>query len=49
MTTNQPRDEVSERLALARHARRLDLQIARRFHTELAIAARRQLRAYATR
>ena len=49
MTTNQLHDEVRDRLALARHARRLDLQIARRFHTELALAARRQLRAYATR
>lgn len=39
------RDELADRLALARHARRHGLQIARRFHVEVALEARRQLRA----
>jgi len=36
--------EIRDRLALARHARRRGLQVARRWHVELALDARRQLR-----
>lgn len=41
--------EIRDRLALARHAKRRGLKIARIWHVELALEARRQLRAYATR
>jgi len=39
------RDEIRDRLDLARDCRELGLQVARRFHLTLALAARRQLRA----
>jgi hypothetical protein len=42
---NTLHQEIQDRLTLARHARRLGLQIARRFHVEIALDARRQLRA----
>jgi hypothetical protein len=38
------RDELRDRRALARHARRHGLRVARLFHLEIAIAARRRLR-----
>lgn len=41
--------EIRDRLALARHAKRRGLKIARIWHVELALDARRQLRAYAAR
>jgi hypothetical protein len=41
---NTLHQEIQDRLALARHARRLGLQIARRFHVEIALDARRKLR-----
>ena len=49
MTIHELRQEIRDRLALARHARRHGLQVARRWHVELAIEARRQLRAFADR
>lgn len=41
--------EIRDRLALARHAKRRGWRFARVWHVELALDARRQLRAYATR
>lgn len=38
------RAEIRDRLALSRHARRLGLRVARRFHLEFALSARRSLR-----
>ena len=49
MTIHELHEEIRDRLALARHARRHGLRIARRWHVELALDARRQLRAYAGR
>jgi hypothetical protein len=49
MTIHELHEEIRDRLALARHARRHGLRIARRWHVELALDARRQLRAYAPR
>lgn len=39
------REEIADRLTLARIARRRGLQVARRFHVEFALAARKSLRA----
>lgn len=39
------REELADRLALARHARRRGLRLARLWHIEVALKARRQLRA----
>jgi len=44
MTTHELHQEIRDRLALARHARRRGLQVARRWHVELALDARRELR-----
>jgi hypothetical protein len=44
MTRIDLHQEIRDRLALARHARRHGLNIARRFHVELALAARAELR-----
>ena len=49
MTIHELHEEIRDRLALARHARRHGLRIARRWHVELALDARRQLRAFAPR
>ena len=49
MTNHELHQEIRDRLALARHARRRGLQVARRWHVELALDARRQLRAFAAR
>jgi hypothetical protein len=49
MTIHELHEEIRDRLALARHARRRGLKVARRWHVELALDARRQLRAFASR
>ena len=49
MTIHELHEEIRDRRALARHAKRLGLCIARLWHVELALDARRQLRAYAGR
>jgi hypothetical protein len=49
MTIHELHEEIRDRRALARHARRHGLRIARRWHVELALDARRQLRAFAPR
>ena len=41
--------EIRDRLALARHAKRHGLKVARFWHVQLAITARAELRHYATR
>jgi len=38
------RQELRDRLTLARHAKRHGLRVARMFHLELAISARRMIR-----
>jgi len=43
MTTDL-HSEIRDRLALARHARRMGKPNARRWHIEQAVAARRELR-----
>jgi hypothetical protein len=49
MTIHELHQEIRDRLALARHAKRRGLKVARLWHVELALDARRQLRAFATR
>ena len=49
MTIHELHEEIRDRLALARHAKRRGLRIARLWHVELALDARRQLRAFADR
>ena len=49
MTIHELHQEIRDRRALARHARRHGLQVARRWHVECALDARRQLRAFADR
>lgn len=49
MTIHELKEEIRDRLALARHAKRRGWRFARVWHVELALDARRQLRAYATR
>ena len=48
MTTDL-HQEIRERLALARHARRMGKPNARRWHVQQALDARAELRAYAVR
>jgi len=49
MTIHELHEEIRGRRALARHAKRRGLRIARLWHVELALDARRQLRAFAAR
>ena len=49
MSTHELHQEIRDRLSLARHARRRGLKVARLWHVELALEARRQLRAFADR
>lgn len=49
MTIHELRQEIRDRRALARHAKRRGLKIARAWHVQLALNARAELRAYATR
>jgi hypothetical protein len=49
MTIHELHEEIRYRRALARHAKRHGLKVARLWHVELALNARRQLRAFATR
>ena len=44
MTTADLHLEIRDRLALARHARRMGKPNARRWHVEAALAARAELR-----
>ncbi len=44
MNRDDLHEEIRDRLALARHARRMGKQIARRWHVETALAARTELR-----
>ena len=49
MTTTELREEIRERRALARHARRMGKHNARRWHVQLALNARAELRYYSGR
>jgi hypothetical protein len=49
MTIHELRQEIRDRRALARHAKHYGLRVARRWHVELALDSRRQLRAFAAR
>ena len=49
MTIHELHQEIRDRLSLARHAKSRGLRIARLWHVELALDARRQLRAFADR
>jgi hypothetical protein len=49
MTIHELHEEIRGRRALARHAKRHGLKVARLWHVELALDARRQLRAFANR
>jgi len=49
MTIHELHEEIRGRRALARHAKRHGLKVARLWHVELALDARRQLRAFAVR
>ena len=49
MTIHELHEEIRDRRALARHAKRYGLKVARLWHVQLALAARAELRAYATR
>ena len=49
MTIHELNEEIRGRRALARHAKRQGLKIARVWHVQLALTARAELRAYATR
>jgi hypothetical protein len=49
MTIHELHEEICGRRALARHAKRHGLKVARLWHVELALDARRQLRAFAAR
>ena len=44
-----PHQEIRDRLALARHAKRQGLKVARLWHVQLALNARAELRYYAGR
>ena len=44
MTTTELKEEIRERRALARHARRHGLKVARRWHVQQALDARAELR-----
>jgi len=41
-----PHQEIRDRLALARHAKRQGLKVARAWHVQLALDARAKLRFY---
>jgi hypothetical protein len=43
---NDPHQEIRDRLALARHAKRQGLKVARAWHVQLALDARAKLRFY---
>ena len=49
MTTTELKEEIRDRLALARHARRMGKLNARRWHIQQALNARAELRYYAGR
>jgi hypothetical protein len=49
MTIHELHEEIRDRRALARMARRKGWRFARLWHVELALDARRQLRAFASR
>lgn len=49
MTIHELHEEIRDRRALARHARRRGWRFARLWHVELALDARAELRHYATR
>jgi hypothetical protein len=49
MTATELREEICERRALARHARRHGLKVARRWHIQLALNARAELRYHTAR
>ena len=49
MTATELHQEIRERRALARHARRMGKRNARRWHVQLALNARAELRYYASR
>ena len=49
MTIHELHEEIRERRALARHARRHGLKVARRWHVQLALNARAELRYYGSR
>ena len=44
MTIHELHEEIRDRLALARHAKRHGLKVARAWHVQCALEARRQLR-----
>ena len=49
MTIHELNEEIRDRLALARHAKRQGLKVARLWHVQLALNARAELRYYAGR
>ena len=49
MTIHELNEEIRDRRALARHAKRHGLKVARLWHVQLALNARAELRHYATR
>lgn len=49
MTIHELHQEIRDRRALARHARRHGLKVARLWHVQQALNARAELRAYAAR
>ena len=49
MNIQELKEEIRGRRALARHARRRGLKVARLWHVQLALNARAELRHYATR
>jgi hypothetical protein len=49
MTIHELNEEIRDRRALARHAKRQGLKVARLWHVQLALNARAELRHYATR
>ena len=49
MTTTELHEEIRERLALARHARRMGKPNARLWHVQLALNARAELRYHTAR
>ena len=49
MTIHELKEEIRDRRALARHARRMGKPNARRWHVQLALNARAELRYYGSR
>lgn len=49
MSIHELHEEIRGRRALARHAKRHGLKVARLWHVQLALNARAELRHYATR